>query len=220
MAAEPLTIDVISDVMCPWCLIGKRRLEKALASRPDVSVEVRWRPFQLDPTIPEDGMDRQEYLSNKFGGKDGAKEVYDRLREAGAAEGIEFKFEDIKKSPNTLNAHRLIRWASSFNAQEELVERLFSLYFLEGADLTDHGTLLEAAEKSGLEREVVEKLLPSDSDTESVREEIVTASQMGVTGVPCFIIDQKYAVMGAQAPEVIAGAIDKALEERSEAAAS
>ncbi|MGI9482195.1 MAG: DsbA family oxidoreductase [Hyphomicrobiales bacterium] len=220
MAAGPLTIDVISDVMCPWCLIGKRRLEKALESRPDVPVEIRWRPFQLDPTIPEDGMDRQEYLSNKFGGKDGAKEVYDRVRTAGASEGIEFKFEDIKKSPNTLNAHRLIRWASSFNAQEKLVERLFSLYFLEGADLTDHGTLLDAAEKSGLEREVVEKLLPSESDKDSVREEIVTASQMGVTGVPCFIIDQKYAVMGAQAPEVIADAIDKALEDRAETSAS
>ncbi len=214
MTTEPITIDVISDVMCPWCLIGKRRLEQALASRPGTPIEVRWRPFQLDPTIPEDGMDRQEYLQNKFGGPDGAKEVYDRVRDAGAEEGIGFKFEDIKKSPNTVNAHRLIRWASSFDAQEKMVERLFNLYFIEGADLTDHTILLDAAEAAGMERDVVKQLLESDADKDSVREEIVMAGQMGVTGVPCFIVDQKYAVMGAQPADVIAGAIDKALEER------
>lgn len=214
MTTEPITIDVISDVMCPWCLIGKRRLEQALASRPGTPIEVRWRPFQLDPTIPEDGMDRQEYLQNKFGGPDGAKEVYDRVRDAGAEEGIGFKFEDIKKSPNTVNAHRLIRWASSFDAQEKMVERLFNLYFIEGADLTDHAILLDAAEAAGMERDVVKQLLESDADKDSVREEIVMAGQMGVTGVPCFIVDQKYAVMGAQPADVIAGAIDKALEER------
>lgn len=219
MTTAPITIDVISDVMCPWCLIGKRRLEQALASRADTPVEVRWRPFQLDPTIPENGMDRQKYLQNKFGGPDGAKEVYDRVREAGAAEGIEFRFEDIKKSPNTVNAHRLIRWASSFDAQEKIVERLFNLYFIEGADLTDHATLLDAAEGAGMERDVVQQLLESDADKDSVQEEIVMAGQMGVTGVPCFIVDQKYAVMGAQPAEVIAGAIDKALEERTKAEA-
>jgi predicted DsbA family dithiol-disulfide isomerase len=215
VTTEPITIDVVSDVMCPWCLIGKRRLEQALANRPGAPVEVRWRPFQLDPTIPEDGIDRQVYLQNKFGGPDGAKQVYDRVREAGASEGIAFKFEDIQKSPNTINAHRLIRWASSFDAQDKIVERLFTLYFLEGADLTDHETLLNAAEEVGMERDVVAQLLASDADKDSVREEIVMASQMGVTGVPCFIIDEKYAISGAQPPEVIADAIDKALEERA-----
>lgn len=214
--SQPVTIDVVSDIMCPWCLIGKRRLEQALALRSDVPVQIRWRPFQLDPTIPEDGMDRQEYLQNKFGGPDGAKEIYDRVRQAGSDEGIEFKFEAIKKSPNTLNAHRLIRWAGSYDAQNEIVEKLFNLYFIEGADLTDINVLLGAAEDAGLEREVIEQLLSSDADKDSVREEIVSASQMGVTGVPCFIVDRKYAVMGAQPADVIAGAIDQALNDRQD----
>ncbi|MGI9371946.1 MAG: DsbA family oxidoreductase [Hyphomicrobiales bacterium] len=214
MTASPITIDVISDVMCPWCLIGKRRLEKALAAHPEIPVEVRWRPFQLDPTIPENGMSRKEYLENKFGAE-GAKEAYDRIRETGKADDIEFDFESIEKSPNTLNAHRLIRWAAAFNAQDAMVERLFSLFFLEGEDLSDQDTLLNAAEDAGLEREVVERLLAGDADKDEVRQEIVTAGQMGVTGVPCFIVDQKYAVMGAQPSDVIAGAISKAHGERS-----
>ncbi len=212
---EPVTIDVVSDVMCPWCLIGKRRLEQALAQREDVPVQVRWRPFQLDATIPEEGMDRQEYLSRKFGGPEGAKTTYDRVREAGAEEGIDFKFEDIKKSPNTINAHRLLRWADPMGVQNEVAERLFALYFLEGGDLTDKEVLADNAEKAGMEREVVETLLAGDADKDEVAQEIATAAQMGVTGVPCFIIDGKYAVMGAQPADVIVGAIDKILEERA-----
>ena len=212
---QPVTIDVVSDVMCPWCLIGKRRLEKALEMREGVPVNVRWRPFQLDATIPEDGMDRQEYLNRKFGGPEGAKNIYDNVRAAGAEEGIPFKFEDIKKSPNTINAHRLIRWAETTGVQDEMAERLFQLYFMEGGDLTDKEVLADNAEKAGMEREVVETLLAGDADKDAVKNEIATASQMGVTGVPCFIVDGKYAVMGAQQPEVIAGAIDKVLEERA-----
>lgn len=217
MSAEqqPITIDVVSDVMCPWCLIGKRRLEKALEMREGVPVNVRWRPFQLDATIPEDGMDRQEYLNRKFGGPEGAKNIYDNVRAAGAEEGIPFKFEDIKKSPNTINAHRLLRWADTMGVQNEMAERLFQLYFMEGGDLTDKQVLADNAEQAGMEREVVETLLAGDADKEAVQNEIATASQMGVTGVPCFIVDGKYAVMGAQQPEVIAGAIDKVLEERA-----
>ncbi|MEM8646275.1 MAG: DsbA family oxidoreductase [Pseudomonadota bacterium] len=218
--AQPVTIDVVSDVMCPWCLIGKRRLEQAMAAREGITFQVRWRPFQLDATIPEDGMDRQEYLSRKFGGPDGAKTVYDRVRAAGAEEGIDFKFEDIKKSPNTINAHRLLRWADPMGVQNEVAERLFSLYFLEGGDLTDKKVLADNAEKAGMEREVVETLLAGDADKEEVAQEIATATQMGVTGVPCFIIDGKYAVMGAQTPDVIGGAIDKVLEERADAESS
>ena len=212
---QPITIDVVSDVMCPWCLIGKRRLEQALAQREHVPVTVRWRPFQLDATIPEEGMDRQEYLNRKFGGPEGAKNIYDRVREAGAEEGIAFKFEDIKKSPNTINAHRLLRWADPMGVQNEMAERLFSLYFLEGGDLTDKDVLIDNAEKAGMEREVVETLLAGDADKEEVAQEIATAAQMGVTGVPCFIIDGKYAVMGAQPANVIVGAIDKIIEERA-----
>ncbi len=217
---QPVSIDVVSDIMCPWCLIGKRRLEKALQMREGVPVNVRWRPFQLDATIPEGGMDRQEYLNRKFGGPEGARSIYDNVRAAGAEEGIPFKFEDIEKSPNTINAHRLIRWAETMGVQNEVAERLFQLFFMEGGDLTDKEVLAENAEKAGMEREVVEALLAGDADTDAVKSEIATASQMGVTGVPCFIVDGKYAVMGAQQPEVIAGAIDKVLEERASGGAA
>ena len=140
-----IEIDVISDVMCPWCYIGKRRLEKAIAMVPDIKVNVRWRPFQLDHTIPETGMDRQTYLTNKFGSAEQASNVYEPVRAAGKAEEIPFQFEDIKVSPNTLNAHRLIRWALAEGVQDAVVERLFQLYFIEGANLTDKSVLLDAA---------------------------------------------------------------------------
>lgn len=218
--AEPgpaLVVDVVSDVMCPWCFIGKRRLERALAARDEgPPVEVRWRPFQLDPTIPEGGMDRQAYLERKFGAGQ-ADAIYDRVREAGATEDIAFAFEKIARSPNTLNAHRLIRWAGDAGRQDELVERLFALYFLEGADLSDDAVLVEAAGAAGLDAERIAEALASDADAETVREEIAQAQRMGVTGVPCFIVDGRYAVMGAQPPETIAEALSRAEADRAKA---
>jgi predicted DsbA family dithiol-disulfide isomerase len=152
MALEPLRIDVVSDVMCPWCFVGKRRLERALAEAADVPVEVIWRPFQLDPTLPPDGKDRRAYLEEKFGGPEQAAAIYERIREAGREEGIAFAFDRIARSPNTLDAHRLIRWAGEEGVQDAMVERLFELYFLEGADLTREATLVEAAVAAGMER--------------------------------------------------------------------
>ena len=213
MQSPAIPLDVVSDVMCPWCYIGKRRLEKALAAVSGEDIDIRWRPFQLDATIPEDGMDRQEYLERKFGGPEAAKEVYQPVREAGEAEGIPFQFDAIKRSPNTLQAHRVIRWSHSVGLQDAIVERLFQLYFIEGADLTDKQVLINAAESVGMEREIVERLIHSDADLEETRQEITLAQQMGVTGVPTFIVGQKYAVVGAQAAEVIAGAITKVREE-------
>lgn len=207
-----LDIDVVSDVMCPWCFIGKRRLERALATRPDVRVDIRWRPYQLDPTIPEGGMDRQTYLSNKFG-PERARQVYGTIEEAGAAEGIAFAFDRIEKSPNTLNVHRLLRWAATAGVQNALVERLFLAYFINGEDLTDLSFLADLAEQAGMERPVVEELLAGDADKELVSREIALAQEMGVQGVPCFIFGNKYVVMGAQDPMVLVQAIDKALAE-------
>lgn len=204
-----LDIDVISDVMCPWCFIGKRKLEQALAARPDVTADVRWRPFQLDPTIPEDGIDRKTYLDKKFG-PDRAKEIYQSINDAGAENGIAFDFSKIEKSPNTLNAHRVIRWAVTTGSQGKVVERLFEGYFTEGADLTDTNYLAGVAEEAGMEREVVEKLLAGDADRELVEKEIALAQRMGVQGVPCFIFANKYVVMGAQDPEILVQAIDQA----------
>ena len=216
-AAEsgPIEIDVISDVMCPWCYIGKRRLEKALAMLPGVEVDVRWRPFQLDHTIPETGMDRQEYLRNKFGSDADAERIYEPVRAAGRAENIPFEFDKIEISPNTLNAHRIIRWAMAEGVQDEVVERLFQLYFIEGANLTDKKVLAGAAVEAGIDRAVVEHLLAGDTDKAETQAEIARIQQMGVTGVPAFIIGNRYAVMGAREPEIIAQAIQEVARERA-----
>lgn len=215
MTAKPLTIDIVSDVMCPWCYIGKRRLEQSLAMMPDLDVEIRWRPFQLDATIPEGGMSRAEYLTRKFGGDDRARQIYAQIQEAGETENLDFAFDQIAKSPNTLNAHRLIRWAQSTGHQNALVEELFKLFFMEGADIGDKAVLADAAAAVGMEREVVERLLAGSSDVEQVKAEIAHAQQIGVTGVPCFIIDEKYALMGAQQPETLVQAFQQALSERT-----
>jgi predicted DsbA family dithiol-disulfide isomerase len=208
-----VTIDVVSDVMCPWCYIGKRRLEKAAVAHPDIPLDVQWRPFQLDATIPPEGMDRRMYLERKFGGAEAAERVYAPVRAAGEAEAIPFAFDRIRRSPNTINAHRLIRWAGQAGLQEEMVERLFRLYFIEGGDLTDTTVLAKAAAEAGMEHEVAERLLASEADVAEVRADIEAAQNMGVTGVPTFIIAGRYAVVGAQSADVLADAIAKARAE-------
>lgn len=207
-----LTVDIVSDVMCPWCYVGKKRLEAALASLDaDIEVELNWRPFQLDPTLPKEGKDRRRYLEEKFGGPDRARQAYAAIREAGVAEGIPFDFDAIKVSSNTLDAHRLIRWAASAGtgAQDKVVERLFRMYFVEGRNIGDNVNLLEAAREAGMDEPVVRALLDSDKDRREVTDEIATAQHMGVTGVPCFILDQRYAVMGAQSSQALARALNE-----------
>ncbi len=207
-------LDIVSDVMCPWCYIGKRRLEQALETVDDIDVELRWRPYQLDATLPPEGRDRKEYLENKFGGPERAKEIYSRIEEAGKDEGLDFDFSAIGVSPNTIDAHRVIRWASNEGEeiQDKLVERLFKVFFMEGGNVGKHDVLIDAAKHAGMDASVVEALLATDKDRQEVEQEIATAQQMGVTGVPCFIINNKYAVMGAQQPEQIAGVIRQAAE--------
>ena len=207
--SETIAIDVVSDVMCPWCYIGKRRLEAAAAAHPDIALDVKWRPFQLDATIPETGMDRRIYLERKFGGPEAIERVYAPVRAAGEAEAIPFAFDKIRRSPNTFNAHRLIRWAGLEGLQDEMVERLFRLYFLEGGDLTDLAVLANAASEAGMDKAVVERLLAGEADRAEVRAEIESAQRMGITGVPTFIVAGRYAVVGAQPAEVLSGAIDK-----------
>lgn len=202
-----LTVDVISDVMCPWCYIGKKRLDAAIQLVPDIDVTVRWRPFQLDPTLPPEGKDRKSYLEAKFGGPTQAEAAYERVRVVGRDVGIPFAFEKISLSPNTLDCHRLLRWAADENCQGELAERLFSLYFVEGANLADRRTLISAAHDVGMATEGLTQKLASDLDIELTRAEIAHAGRMGVTGVPCFIFDNRYAAMGAQDAEVLANAL-------------
>ena len=202
-----LTVDIVSDVMCPWCYIGKRRLEAALAELDgEIAVDVRWQPYQLDPTLPKAGKDRRTYLEDKFGGPERAAQAYQSVRDAGATDKIAFAFEAIKVSSNTLDAHRLIRWAGAQGPQiqDRMVEVLFRMYFEDGRNIGDDAVLLEAAVEAGLDRSVVEPLLRSDADKAEVTAEIDLARRMGVTGVPCFIIDNTYAVMGAQPAAALA----------------
>ena len=218
MTVPSLTIDVVSDVMCPWCYIGKRRLEAALDEvAGEIDVEVRWRPYQLDPTLPKQGKDRKQYLEDKFGGPEGAEKAYANVRAAGAEENIPFAFDKIEVSANTLDAHRLIRWAGSLGlaAQHEMVDRLFKAYFEDGRNIGDDEVLIEAAEHVGLEKPVVERLLAGDADRDAVSAEIDQARQMGVTGVPCFIIDMKYAVVGAQPAGALAEAMRRIAAEKA-----
>ncbi|BCG88455.1 DSBA oxidoreductase [Mesorhizobium sp. 113-3-9] len=207
--ANAITVDVVSDVVCPWCFIGQKRLDKAVAAAGDIDVHIRWRPFQLDPTIPPQGKDRREYMLAKFGSDERIREIHARIEPLGDAEGISFAFDAIKVAPNTLDAHRLIRWAGAAGeaVQNRLVRRLFQLNFEEGVNIGDHAVLVEAAREAGMDASVVATLLPTDADVEAVRTEIATASRMGISGVPCFLLEGKYAVMGAQDVDTLADAI-------------
>ncbi|GHC61824.1 DsbA family oxidoreductase [Limoniibacter endophyticus] len=207
---QSLTIDVISDVVCPWCYLGKRRLDAALAQIGDLEVDLRWRPYQLDPEIPAEGVERQAYMMQKFGGdKARVDDIHARLYELGAVEGIAFDFDAIRISPNTFDAHRLIRWADTAGdgVESKLVERLFALYFTEGQDIGDHAVLMRAAKDVGMDEELVGRLLASDADVEEVETDLESASQMGVQGVPAFLFEAKYIVMGAQETDTLVNAI-------------
>ncbi len=201
-----LTVDVVSDVMCPWCYIGKRRLDRAQVLAPDVEPVVRWRPFLLDVTIPPEGMDRQEYLDKKFG-REKAIEMYTQIQETGEVEGIIFAFDRITRSPNTLNAHRVIRWAEVGEQQDAVVERLFELYFTEGEDIGETSVLLDAACEAQMDVDFVEEVLATDRDIDEVEKEIALAHELGVQGVPTFVIDQQHILVGAQRAEVLADAL-------------
>jgi len=213
-----LEVDIISDVMCPWCYIGKRRLEQAVSLLQDIAVSIHWRPFQLDGSIPPEGMPRQEYLERKFG-RDGARDIYARIEAVGEAEGIPFAFHLIEKSPNTLNAHRLIRWSARSDHQDAMVERLFQLFFVEGEDIGDTEVLTQAAESVGMDSDLVGEMLSSDADSDIVGKEIALAHEMGVEGVPAYIISNRYIVMGAQSPELLAEAFARACGENGDASA-
>lgn len=215
-----MRIEIVSDVICPWCFIGKRRLEKALARRPDIMFEIGWRPFQLNPDMPKEGADRRAYLEAKFGGPARAKEIYARLAAEGAKEAIPFDFERIKRTPNTLAAHSLLRWALSAGVQNELKERLFRLYFLEGLDIGDHQVLADAAAAEGMDGALVKSLLDEGRDADLIQSEDRMARELGVTGVPFFIFERRYGVPGAQDPEVLLQVIDKVTQESGEPVSS
>ncbi len=210
-------IDVISDVVCPWCFIGKRNLERALetwrAKHPDESPTVRWHPFQLNPQLPDGGVPRRQYLENKFGGPERAKEIYARVIAAGKRAGIEFAFDAIQVQPNTIDAHRLMHYAAEGGKQDEMAEAIFRRYFLEGADLSNKQILADIAQQAGMDRDEAAAYLASQADRELVEEQDRRARAIGVEGVPFFIFNQRLALSGAQPPEVLVEAMEKAREE-------
>ncbi|QCK87494.1 DsbA family oxidoreductase [Phreatobacter aquaticus] len=218
MSVQPLSVDVISDVVCPWCFIGKRRLEKALGLVPEIAVEIRWRPYQLAPELPAGGIPRDEYLTAKFGSVERSRQLFQRVVSAGAEDGIAFAFDRIAISPNTLDAHRLILWSRTAGTQDALVEALFRSYFLEGANLADRDTLIAIGVAHGLDTALLTELFGSDADIDRTQRDIASARNIGVTGVPFFIIGGRYGIAGAEAPETIAGALRQAASEQHEAA--
>ena len=205
-------IDVVSDVICPWCFLGKRRLDAALARIEDLDVLVRWRPFMLDPTIPPEGLDRQDYMLAKFG-PERLKTIHDPLIAAGEELGVPFDFDAITRTPNTLDAHRLIRWAHTVERQHETAERLFMAYWNEGQDVGDRDVLARCAGDAGINAAQIRELLDSAQDVEETKAEIQHATSIGVTGVPTFILGQSYALVGAQSPEVLVDAIGRVARE-------
>jgi predicted DsbA family dithiol-disulfide isomerase len=207
--AAPVHIDVISDVVCPWCFLGKRRLDAAVRMVPEVPVRVLFRPFFLDPTIPREGMSRRDYLEGKFGKGDLAG-IHDQLIAAGKAEGVPYKFELITRSPNSLNAHRLLRWAAVAGTQPQVLEALFMAYWSWGQDIGDIAVLKTIAIVNGFRGEDIERVLKSDEGVTEVRAEVAMAEKMGVSGVPTFIFNNKYGVVGAQPAEVLVNVIRKA----------
>jgi predicted DsbA family dithiol-disulfide isomerase len=206
---QPVRIDVVSDVVCPWCFIGKHRLEKALALRPDIPVEVHWRPYFLNDWIPREGISREQYLTTKFGSPERYKGIAQRVTAAAAEEGLTYDAAKMKRQPNTLDCHRLIRWAEGAGKAAEMKQKLMDLYFTQGADLTERETLVQAAADVGLDAEQVRAALASDQDVAQIEQEAQSAKQAGIEGVPCFIFGGKFAVSGAQSPEYLVDAIDR-----------
>jgi predicted DsbA family dithiol-disulfide isomerase len=202
-----IQIDVVSDLVCPWCYIGKRNLSRALEMVPDLACNISWRPYQLDPTLPPEGMDRQSYMERKFPDKGKLFAIQNSLMEAANAVDLVFNLQDIKITPNTLNAHRLVHWARGQGIDDLMVERLMSAYFIDGENLADQQTLVRLAVEAGLDADIIARLLAGDSDIETVQAEIESYRRMGVSAVPCFIFLGQAAMMGAQPPEALAGAL-------------
>lgn len=214
MDATLIRLDIISDPICPWCMIGKARLEHALEAAGDNPFDIHWRPFQLNPDMPPEGVERQAYLDAKFG-KERAKSFYKQIEDTATQTGLKVDFSKIERTPNTIDAHRLIRWARPEAVQNAVVDALFRAYFVDGQDISDHTVLCDIAAAVGMDRVMTARLLASDNDREDVVAEDASFREMGVNGVPCFIIDGKYVVNGAQEPAMWAQVIADLSEETS-----
>jgi predicted DsbA family dithiol-disulfide isomerase len=213
-SVQPLQIDVVSDVVCPWCFIGKRRLEKALELIPDIAVEVRYHPYFLNPWVPREGMPREDYLTAKFGSPDRYKSIAGRVVAAAAAEGLTYAADKLTRQPNTLDCHRLILWAGAGGKAAQMKQRLMDLYFTEGADLSEREVLVQAAADCGLDPDKTRDMLASEADVERVENAANAAKNAGIDGVPTYILGGVAAVTGAQSPEMLANAIEQVATNR------
>ncbi|WP_187430609.1 hypothetical protein ROLI_021540 [Roseobacter fucihabitans] len=207
--SDPIKLDIMSDPICPWCFIGKAHLDKALSDIPDHPFAIEWHPFQLNPDMPRAGMDRRAYLEGKFGGKDGAVRAYAPVVQAAEAAGLTIDFEGMKRTPNTLDAHRLIHWAGIEGRQTAAVSALFQAYFGQARDIGDHDVLADIADGIEMDAAVVRKLLETEADAQDIRDRDAHSRSMGINSVPTFIVAGKHAVPGAQPPELWAKVIEE-----------
>jgi len=205
--SDPIKLDIMSDPICPWCYIGKTHLDKALKAHGGQPFAIEWHPFQLNPDMPREGMGRREYLEGKFGGKEGAVRAYAPVVEHAENAGLKIDFEGMKRTPNTLDAHRLIHWAGIEDRQTAAVDGLFNAYFVEARDIGDPEVLADIADSIGMDAAVVTRLLQTDEDTQSIRDRDSHSRQMGVNSVPTFIVANQHAVPGAQPPDLWAKVI-------------
>ncbi|UWP90285.1 DsbA family oxidoreductase [Aliiroseovarius crassostreae] len=210
-----IRLDVFSDPICPWCYIGKTRLQRALEARPDHPFLIQWHPFQLNPEMPKAGMDRRSYLEAKFGGRDGAVQAYLPVVKEAEASGLSINLDAIERTPNTLDAHRMIHWAALEEKQNAMVDRLFKAYFVEGMDIGDPEVLADLGAEIGMDRDVIARLLASDADADDISARDADARHKGVNSVPTFVIANQHVVPGAQPAELWMQVIDELMEQLS-----
>ncbi|MCP5038579.1 MAG: DsbA family oxidoreductase [Rhodobacteraceae bacterium] len=216
MNTQTIALHIFSDPICPWCYIGKARLDRALTNRPDHPFDIQWHPFQLNPDMPAGGMDRREYLEGKFGGQKGAVQAYMPVVDEAEKAGLEINFEAIKRTPNTLDAHRLIHWASLEHRQTFVVARLFRAYFNEGRDIGTHKVLADIADEAQMDRDMVMRLLTTDADRDDIQARDSDARAKGVRAVPTFVIAGQHVVPGSQSSELWEGVIDEIAAQREQ----
>jgi predicted DsbA family dithiol-disulfide isomerase len=203
-----MTIDVYADIACPWCYVGRARLQQALEQRPALDVTLRWRPFQLQPNMSPDGRDFRSVLANKFGGWEQAQQMFERIRTLGEEEGLEFNFDAIEVAPNTADAHRLVLWADEQDAGDAMATALFRTYFTEGRNVSATDVLVDCAVAAGLDADDARTMLKSSAYADAVRDSQQQAQRRGITGVPCYVFNNEHAVTGAQPAAVFAEALD------------
>ena len=207
MTTQPIKLDIMSDPICPWCFIGKAYLDKALSAHPNHPFLIEWHPFQLNPDMPANGMGRREYLEGKFGGKEAAVRAYAPVVESAKTAGVAIDFEGMKRTPNTINAHRLIHWAGIEGRQTAAVSALFKAYFTDAHDIGDPDVLIDIAKSVEMDADVVKRLLDSDEDLKLIQDRDKHSRKMGINSVPTFIIANQHAVPGSQPPELWAQVI-------------